>query len=283
MSNQSIYERITGAIVKKLEEGVVPWKESWKGVGVPKNGVSKKYYRGINLLLLALERYNSPFWLTFNQARNLGGSVRAGEKGTPVIFWKWLEKKDPDSDELSKVPMLRHYTVFNALQCEGIEFETPQIEVEGIEECERVVSDFLEREPGLVLEDKKSYPFYLPLIDVVNVPPIGNFKRQEDYYIALFHELTHATGHVKRLDRGLQKPKGFASVEYSKEELIAELGASFLSGITGIENEVLDDSAAYLKGWIEALSNDSKLLVQASGKAQQAVDYILGDTAEQNE
>lgn len=283
MSNQSIYERITGAIVKKLEEGVVPWKESWKGVGFPKNGVSRKYYRGVNLLLLALQRYNSPYWLTFNQARNLGGSVKAGEKGTPVIFWKWLERRDSESDETLKVPMLRQYTVFNVLQCEGIEFEAPKAEFEGIEECERVVSEFLGRETGLTLENKKSYPFYLPLTDVVNVPPMTNFKRKEDYYTALFHELTHATGHIKRLDRGLQKPRGFASIEYSKEELIAELGASFLCGITGIENQVLDDSAAYIKGWIEALSNDSKLLVQAGAKAQHAVDYILGTTIEAEE
>ncbi len=278
MSNQSIYEKITGTIINKLEEGVIPWRASWKGVGFPKNGVSKKYYRGINLLLLALQKYNSSYWLTFRQARKLGGSVKGGEKGTPVIFWKWLEKKDPETNDLLKIPMLRHYTVFNVLQCEGIELEVPKPELEGIEECERVVSDFLTREPELKLEHTKSYPFYLPLSDSINVPPKENFKSLEDYYVTLFHECCHATGHEKRLDRGLQKPTGFASKDYSKEELIAELGACFLSGITGIESKILDDSAAYINGWVKALKNDSKLLVQAGAKAQHAVDYILGST-----
>lgn len=279
MNKQSVYERITDRIIEKLESGVVPWKATWKGAGLPLNGVSKNLYRGINTLLLYSEGYASPYWVTFKQAKELGGSVKEGEKGTQVVFWKWLEVKDEESKEEKKIPLLRHYTVFNALQCDGLKLSAPELngdEPQGIEGCEAVVREFLKREKGLTLEHKKSHPFYLPLQDLVNVPQISKFNSAEDYYLTLFHELCHSTGHAGRLDRDLKKPRGFASKEYSKEELIAELGACFLAGYAGIEGEVLDDSASYINGWIKALKGDSKLLVHAGAQAQRAVDFILG-------
>ena len=276
MNNQSIYEKVTQKIIAKLNNGVVPWKASWKGVGFPVNAVSKKEYRGINSLLLACEGYNSPFWMTFKQAKDLGGNVNTGEKATPVIFWKWIDVEDKETGGKDKIPLLRHYNVFNLLQCTGIKLESGKDKVEGIEACENVVCDFLGRDSDLTLEHKKSYPFYLPLKDIVNVPSLNSFNKPEDYYLSLFHELIHATGHEKRLDRGLTKPTGFASKEYSKEELVAELGASFLSGVTGIESKTLDDSAGYISGWIKALKDDSKLLIHAGAQAQHAVDFILG-------
>lgn len=280
MSNQTVYERITGKILDKLNQGVVPWKASWKGASLPMNAVSKKPYRGVNILMLATEEYDSPFWMTYKQALELGGNVKAGEKGVPVIFWKWLEKLDEETGEKNKIPMLKQYTVFNALQCEGIELEIKTPAASGIESCESIISEYLNRESSLTVQHSKSYPYYQPISDTVNVPAVTSFKSAEHYYHTFFHEITHSTGHAKRLDRGLDKPREFGSEDYSKEELVAELGASFLSGIAGIETNTLDDSAGYIDGWIKALENDSRLIVQAGAQAQHAVDYIQGESQE---
>ena len=210
MNNQSVYERITGNIIQKLQTGVIPWKASWKKAGMPKNAVTKKVYRGVNLILLAGEDYSPPYWITYKQAKALGGSVITGEKGTPVLFWKWIEKIDEETKEESKVPMLKTYTVFNANQCEGITLDESLIEHETVPSCDEVVSKYLNRESGLTLTHKKGSPFYVPVVDTVNVPEIGGFNTPADYYHALFHELVHSTGHETRLDRGLLKPSGFS-------------------------------------------------------------------------
>ncbi len=149
MNNQAVYERITGEILKKLRSGVIPWKASWKGVGIPRNGISKKPYRGVNILMLAMEQYDSPLWLTYKQARELGGSVITVEKGTPVIFWKWIEKSDEETKETKKVPVLKNYTVFNALQCEGLTIEHSGKGLTGISSCEAT------RNQRAILEQRK--------------------------------------------------------------------------------------------------------------------------------
>ena len=283
MNNQSVYERITRRILGKLQSGVIPWKATWRGAGLPLNAVSKKPYRGVNILMLASEQYDSPFWMTYKQARELGGCVRSGENGVPVIFWKWLERVEEETGDKIKIPLLKHYIVFNALQCDGLNLEGRGEVGTGIDSCDEIVSSYLSREPGLTLQNTKSYPFYLPATDLVNVPAITSFESAEDYYNTLFHELTHSTGHRDRLDRGLSKPSGFASEKYSKEELVAELGASFLSGIAGIENQTIEDSAGYIWGWMRALEKDATLLVHAGAQAQRAVDYILKGSTDDKE
>lgn len=281
MTNESIYQKMTDKILEKLEKGVIPWKQSWKGMGLPKNVVTKKPYRGINALMLFSEDFNSPYWLTFKQAKTLGGAVKTGEKGTQVVFWKWLEKLDAEGKP-QKIPLLKHYTLFNALQCDGLEIEPIKEEPRTLESCEKLVSDFLSKEKTLKLTHNKTQPCYLPGADEVNLPLLSSFRSVEDYYHTMFHELTHATGHSTRLDRGFDKSQSFGSEDYSKEELIAELGACFLSGHSGIAAKTIDDSASYINGWIKALKDDKKMLVHAGAKAQQAADYILGSPIDAN-
>jgi antirestriction protein ArdC len=117
-SHSSVYEIITSRIVEELEKGNVPWRKPWKTLP-PVNLISKKPYRGINVFLLALQGYGSRYWLTFNQAKQLGGNVRRGEHGTKIVFWKFdtyeTETGDGDTEE-RRSAFLRYYTVFNLEQ-----------------------------------------------------------------------------------------------------------------------------------------------------------------------
>lgn len=282
-SKASVYEIITERIIERIEtEGRLPWHKPWIE-GFARNLVSKKHYRGSNVWLLNMAPFSSPHWLTFKQAQQLGGTVRKGEKGWPVVYWSWFKSKDKLTGEEKTFPILKYYTVFNLQQCEGI--EAPATEGkrmnsdESIEECERVIKTMRKR-PDIKHEANQA--FYNPRFDYVNMPNKEMFHDAPGYYHTLFHELTHATGHESRLGRlkGDAVLAKFGSEPYAKEELVAELGASYLSGVAGIQASQEDNSIAYLQGWIKALKNDPKLLVQASAQAQKAADYILGVTFE---
>lgn len=285
-SKLSVYEIITNEILGQLKKGVVPWHRPWIG-GKAKNLVSKKPYRGINAFLLNNSEYSSPYWATFKQIKEKGGYVRKGEKSTIVVFWKILDTKENESpenengDSQKKVPMLRFYRVFNLDQCEGVtppKAETSDFECldgfEPIDRCEKVVADWKEK-PAIKHEGKRAC--YSPREDVVRMPKKEAFKTRESYYSVLFHECTHATGHDSRLKReGVIDVFPFGSTDYSKEELVAEMGAAFLCGICEIENKTIDNSAAYIAGWLKKLKDDPKMLVFAAAQAQKAVDMILG-------
>jgi antirestriction protein ArdC len=278
--NTSIYERITSEIVHRLEQGVVPWRQPWGNGGNsfhPRNAVSRMPYRGINPFVLQSAGFSSPWWLTFNQARNWGGYVRRGERGMPVVFWKWVEE-DPDgiedNREPRKVPLLRYFTVFNVEQCESIPLrvETPSVDFHPIEQCERVVNG-MPLPPTLTHSDPRAY--YHPDLDIANVPLPGCFNTASHYYATLFHELVHSTGHESRLGRFAGRtPSHFGTEEYGKEELVAEMGAAFLCGICGISPATLDNTASYIQCWIRSLKGDSHLAVHAGGAAQRAADFI---------
>ncbi len=280
--SQKIYDMITEKIIKQLEEGKVPWHKPWNVEhGMPKNLVSKKNYRGINVWLLASVGHESPYWLSYKQCKNLGGKIKESElkKYMPVIFWNWIEKEQSDGTK-KKIPFLRYYRVYNSSQCEGIKVP-PFKKVEDkkfnpLTKCEEIVNNM----PNIPqIDHGKSGAMYSPSIDVVGMPDKERFDTPENYYCSLFHELTHATGHKSRLNRaGITEVNGFGTVEYSKEELVAEMGASFLCGTANIENVVLDNSSAYIKGWLKKLKDDTKLLVQAGAQAQKASDYILNIT-----
>jgi antirestriction protein ArdC len=279
------YQIMTDRIVGLLEQGVVPWRRPWKQLGglMPQNLKSKKAYRGVNVFWLACAGYGSPYWVTFKQAKALGGSVRKGEKGFPVIFWKWLEREDEDTGKSRRIPMLRYYTVFNVEQCEGIEDKVPQIdtdepvEFEPIERCEQIVESF--SGPSVRTGDSRAY--YVPSTDLVNMPKRELFETAESYYSVLFHELGHSTGHESRLGReGITDATMFGSHKYSKEELVAEMTAAFLSGHCAIDSATVENSAAYIQGWLKKLRNDTKLLVSAAAQAQKAADLILGRSFE---
>ena len=272
------YQVITDRIIELLEQGTVPWHKPWQTFGEAMNIISKKPYRGINQFLLNCSEYDSPYWLTFNQAKKLGGSVCKGQKSTPVVFWKWFEVEDPDTGEKSEKPFLRYYRVFNLEQTEGIEApaasQEPTRQFSPIETCERIVRA-IPNPPRIV--HKKQAAWYSPSKDLVNMPKQNTFTSDEEYYSTLFHELTHASGHQSRLNRKtITEKAAFGSKTYAQEELVAEMGAAMLCGAAGIENRTIDNSAAYLQGWLKRLRQDNRLIVVAASQAQKAADYMRG-------
>jgi len=283
------YQEVTDRIVSLLESGVVPWHKPWSvPAGAPQNLISRQAYRGINPFLLHLEPYASPFWLTFRQARKLGGTVRRGEKSSRIWFWKlWTPKgEDPtprDAEasgrQRKRFPILRCYRVFNVEQCDGLGDQVPPLpgderaEWQRIEAAEAIVAAMPDRP---VIEHGGRAAFYRPAADLIRMPERERFASGEAYYSSLFHELVHSTGHASRLDREGFSPQRFGSETYSREELVAEMGAAFLSARAGIEHATIEASASYLAGWIEKLKGEPKLAVQAAGAAQKAADFILG-------
>jgi len=283
MKNQA-YDRIADRITALLEQGTVPWHKPWKArTGLPRNFVSQKPYRGINVFLLIAMCYESPLWLTCRQANRLGGSVRKGEKACPVVFWKQTIYEDKQSGEEKKKRLLRFYHVFNVAQCEGITFAPAPVEApaNGISKPEDIVANMPQRPE---IKHGMTRAYYSPHEDCVGLPVRERFERTEDYYSTVFHELVHSTGHEKRLNRPtLTETAGFGSNPYCKEELIAEMGAAFLCGQAEIGERTIDNSAAYLSGWLEQLRNDKMLIVQAAAQAQKAADFILGRTFAESE
>jgi antirestriction protein ArdC len=282
MANQ-VYTIVTDRIVDLLERGTVPWRRPWAGPAQePKNLQSGRPYRGINVLLLSAAGFGSPYWLTFKQAKQRGGHVRKGEHGSIVVFYKdWRPEDRTDDDGRPVViPVLRYYRVWNVEQCEGIEYpvpDVPTIDFRPIDRCESVVADM----PGRPeIRHGEARAWYRPISDTVNMPRPELFTSAEEYYSALFHELTHATGHKSRLDRpGIANVQPFGSADYSREELVAEMGAAFLCGHCSIETATIDNSAAYIAGWLAKLRSDRKLVVVAAGQAQRAADFILAKSA----
>jgi antirestriction protein ArdC len=272
-----VYEIITDKIIEQLEKGVIPWKKSWSAGGLPKNGISNKEYNGINPFLLLVKGYNNPNWFTFKQIQDIGGNVRKGEKATMVIFWKKFTPatiSDKEEEENKEHLVLRYYNTFNALQCEGLPdkyYPKNNRVFNPIDVAEKIVKGY-QNAPGIVHEEQRAY--YRPSTDVVNMPRPESFSSEISYYQTLFHELTHSTGHENRLNR-LSKDASFGSQDYSKEELVAEMGASFLSGRAEIFNDTqLEQASAYIQGWLKALKNDKMLVVKAAASAQKAADYI---------
>jgi antirestriction protein ArdC len=291
----SIYQTVTNRIISSLKAGVIPWEKPWrtpryKGGSFPRNFYTGKPYRGINVILLWSSEYHSPFWLTFKQAQELKGSVRKGEHGAPVVFYKQLPehaKTDEETtDDNECVPfVLCHYTVFNVEQCDGLtlpEIEQPANapEIDEDEVCESIVTGW-ENRPTLHLTSPTEYrAYYRPSTDSVQMPARYRFVNAPHYYSTLFHELIHSTGHERRLNRTFGDR--FGDELYSKEELVAEMGAAFLCAIAGIANEHTDrNTTAYIQNWIAKLEADNRLLIHAAANAQRAADCILGNTFEE--
>ncbi|WP_340135762.1 ArdC family protein [Bacillus cereus] len=269
----NVYEIVTNKIIEKLEQGTVPWQKSWINGNVAVNWKTQKPYRGINTMLL-----DSGEYLTFKQVQEAKGKVKKGAKSEIVVFWKWLEKEDKVSGDVEKIPMLKYYRVFNINQCEGIESkrkEEETFEHNPIEEAENIVKGYI-NSPSLSWNSGRA--FYQPVMDHVNVPPMKEFPKVEEYYCTLFHEFVHSTGHSSRLNRnGITSATAhFGSEDYSKEELVAEIGASMLTGLSGFVDVTFDNSTAYIQSWLRNLKDDKTLIVKAASQAQRAVDYILG-------
>ena len=281
--NIKAYERITERIVSLLAQGTVPWHKPWQvKTGLPRNFVTKKPYRGINVFLLMAMSYESPRWLTFRQTIQLGGNVKKGEKACPVVFWKQMKIEDKESGEPQKRPLLRLYHVFNVAQCEGLK-EAPAVENGSFGSCKPAEIVAKMPQPPAV-KHGMAKAFYSPSDDYVGMPDRERFNGESGYYSTLFHELIHSTGHEKRLKRAsVTEQNGYGSDPYCKEELIAELGSAFLCGHADIVDRTIDNSAAYLEGWLKQLQTDRTLIVYAAAQAQKAADFILGRTFAEGE
>ncbi|MGE7191797.1 ArdC family protein [Lysinibacillus fusiformis] len=271
MSNNSVYELVTNKIIEKLEGGIIPWRKPWVSGGAV-SWKTQKAYRGINVMLLEPGEY-----ATFKQITEAGGKVKKGEKSHIVVFWKWLEIEDKESKEIEKVPMLRYYRVFEInSQVEGLtsKREEKTFEHDPIETAEEIFQEYLGC-PSYSWNPGEA--FYLPARDHINVPPMKDFESAEAYYSTMFHEMVHSTGHESRLKRdGVTGKHRFGSEDYSKEELVAEIGAAMLCGKAGIVNRTIDNTAAYIKSWLRVLQDDKTMVVSAAAQAQKAADHILG-------
>ena len=284
----TVYEVMTARIVEMLESGTAPWRKPWVAGG-PRNLVSGKAYRGLNALLLtaAGARYSSSYWLTFKQALDKGGNVRKGEKGMPVVFWRFPEPGAGNDDQAAEEggprgrgPIMKYSTAFNVEQCDGVEVPKQEVRTfNPIDEAERILSEMPNCPP---IRHGGSQAFYVPSLDYVQLPSREAFLSPEYYYCTAAQELGHATGHSSRLARpGITDgAMAFGNHAYSKEELVAEMTAAFVCGAAGLDtSSVLDNSAAYLASWIKVLKGDSRLVVTAASAAQRAADYILGTAA----
>jgi antirestriction protein ArdC len=278
----SVYEIVTEKILEELESGQIPWEMPWT-IEAPKSLVSGKEYRGINTMLLGLAGFSSPYWLTYKQAIDRGGNVKKGAKGTLIVFWKWLENPrrhdaETDSEDTAKggrAPLLRYYTVFNVEQCEGIDAPAPRPAVASIDAADQIIAGY-QNPPAIARGAQAAYSI---VSDVVTMPAPECFEKSDEYYSVFFHELTHSTRHTSRLNRGEGKSNKFGGEEYSKEELVAEMGAAMLCAKAGITSTVRH-SAGYIQNWIQALKNDTRMVVLAAAQAQKAADHILGPAVE---
>jgi antirestriction protein ArdC len=271
----SVYDIVTERILKQLEAGVVPWRKAWQGA-MPVNYVSRKQYRGINLLLLP----HGGEWLTFKQAKDMGGTVKKGEKSSVIVFYKTLEKED-DAGEKKKFPFLQYSNVFHLSQCEGIvsKMEDAQIDetLSPIQKGEEIIAEYVKRSGVTINHVEGGYSArYQQSDDTVTMPSAGQFSSIEEYYSTIFHELAHSTGHKSRLNR-LSENTSFGRATQSREELIAEISSCFTMNLAGIEiPETFENSVAYIQAWIKHLRNDKTAIVSASGKAQSSTNLILG-------
>lgn len=293
------YQLITDKLVELMDAGTIPWRKTWNGVAnVPRSVRTGKPYRGINVFLLSIlgAQYSSPYWLTFKQAKELGGTVRKGERGVQVVYWSTFQLRDEngkpavDGNGKPKTGMyLKRYTVFNLEQTDDVQL--PPRRLRAIEEnggqaedgnaCERAraIFDAYTSRESISVSHGGDRAFYAPALDSITLPNPEAFECLEGYCGTAFHEAGHSTGTSARLSRpGIENFDYHGSHTYADEELVAEFTATFLCSVSGIERtEQVENSAAYLASWKKRCQEDPKLLVYAAQRAQKAADFILGE------
>jgi antirestriction protein ArdC len=276
--NEQIYQMVTDRIIAQLQKGVIPWRKDWRDAAI--SYTTRKGYRGINALLL--DRPGE--YITFNQAKELGGSVKRGAKGYPVVFWKLCAVTDHDTGDEKMIPFpCRYYTVFHLSDVDGVPSkvrpsEALQIDADGTK-AQAMIDTYADREALPIVHREQNRAYYTPADDVVTMPTREQFNTLSGYYGALLHELVHSTGHSKRLDRPGVKTTAaaFGSATYGKEELVAEIGAAMLYSLAGMGAQPqIENSAAYVQSWLSAIKEDARLIMGAASAAQRAADYVLG-------
>jgi antirestriction protein ArdC len=278
------YEIINAKILEFLEHDQIPWKRPWKEVARARS-IHGHVYRGCNAMLLSMATFSSPFWATFSQIKKLGGVVKAGEKAWPIVFYKFLEVPDKENaDKTKRIPILRYWHVFNIEQTTGIDetkipcfddgFFTNDVLLDG-----QLIIDGMENPP--TIEHGGDQAFYRPATDHVQLPELKRFESAESYYCTAFHELVHSTGHESRLNRPDIKSSTFGTDPYAKEELVAEIGASYLCAAAKI-NQV-QQNAAYIRSWMKRIKEEPRLFVTACAKAHKAAEYIFPPLADKPE
>lgn len=287
MAAMNIYQVVTDRIIEQLEAGTVPWQKPWFSItGGACNALSGHRYSLMNQLLLP----KSGEWASYNQWLRVGGQVKQGEKSSLVVFWRWQEEPDevPEDDvqeeqaARSRKPVLKYYHVFHVSQVDGVEplvpAEVADNRVEPIAKAEKLLMDYISREQVGFDPAYSDKACYSPATDTIHLPMLNQFRSAEEYYSTAFHEAVHSTGSEKRLNRkGLKDPR-FGSEVYSKEELIAELGAASMMHALGIETDAsFQNSAAYIDSWLQVLKRDKRFIVSAAGQAEKAARYITGE------
>lgn len=298
MSQNNVYQMVTDRIVAQLEQGLIPWHKPWTGVGLEDGGavnyVSRKPYSMLNQMLLGREGE----YLTFKQIKERGGSIKKGAKAGVVVFFttttytKREEVKEDGSTETVNVvkehlmPVLKYYNVFHIDDCEGIESKIKVEEDAGpkispIESAEKVLNGYVEREKELQFRNNipTDRAYYSPTLDLISVPMLSQYEIAEEYYSTTFHEAVHSTMPENRCNRkSEQKLAAFGSEDYSREELVAEIGSAMLCNNVGIDCEkAFKNSVAYIQGWLKKLKNDNRMIVWAASRAEKAAKYILGE------
>ena len=269
-----IYAEITNRMIAEMEAGIIPWKKPWMATGAAISHTTGKAYSLLNQMLLG----RPGEWLTYKQVQDEGGRVRKGEKAHMVVFWKWLDKTDEETGEVEQIPYLRYYNVFHIDQCEGIaarHMETNPNPASPDETAEAIITAYAKRE-GVSIEHREGdAAFYQPAADRIVLPKLAQFSDTAEYYGTAFHEMVHSTGHVKRLAR-LDTTANFGGEEYSKEELVAEIGSAALVHHAGLEtSSSFTNSTAYVQNWLTVLKSDKRFIVSAASKADKAVNFIL--------
>lgn len=281
MKSIDVYKEVTDRLIASLDRGIIPWKRGWGSSGLPENFSTKKQYRGINILILLDATLKGGFgcnrWLTYNQAKQLKGFIRRGQKGTRIVFWKRGIKTDDEGEETGYT-VAKQYCVFNYEQCTDLPAIvkakrdlTPAEETELLSDLWYGYKDRPQMEQGA--------PAYVPKRDIIQMPKIDTFHSDRKFYHTLLHEMVHSTGSITRLKREGIKRVAFGSETYSKEELIAEIGSSMLTALTGVpqDDSETENSAAYIQSWRQKLTDDPKLIFRAASESQKAADWITGN------
>lgn len=280
---RDLYAEVTDRIIEALDRGTAPWVRPWRTLGAQgglRNAVTGRAYSGINVMLLGMTTdargFEDPRWLTYLQAKGLGGQVRHGEHGTLVVFWKSLRVKNEKDDERvaargRTIPLLRHYTVFNVGQCDGLRIEP--IIVKPLHEPDRDLAcdDFVAGTGAVIRHGGSRACYRFRPHDDIEMPMRGSFVDAGAYYATLLHELIHWTGDESRSPRPFGRR--FGDPEYAREELVAEMGSAFLCQRLQVDGTL--QHPEYLKSWLDVLKEDKRALFQAASKARQACDFLL--------